>query len=180
MPRRTWIASAVIAGAILASAGSAAAQSKSVTVYKIDASGLGEAIGTLALRDTAKGLSITPKLSGLTPGQHGFHIHQNPSCAPGNGPNNQPAAGLAAGGHFDPKDTKMHHGPANAAGHLGDLPVLTVSAKGTATQPVVAPRLKLADVIGRAVVIHAGGDNYSDAPAPLGGGGGRAACGVIY
>ena len=180
MLRATWIGSAVIAGAILASAGSAAAQSKSVTVYKIDANGLGEAIGTLSLRDTAKGLSITPKLSGLTPGAHGFHIHQNPSCAPGNGPNDQPAAGLSAGGHYDPKDTKMHHGPANGAGHLGDLPVLSVTAKGTATQAVVAPRLKLADVMGRAVVVHAGGDNYSDSPTALGGGGARAACGVIY
>jgi Cu-Zn family superoxide dismutase len=44
---------------------------------------------------------------------------------------------------------------------------------------VIAPNLKLADVKGRAIMIHAGGDNYSDQPAPLGGGGARIACGVI-
>jgi Cu-Zn family superoxide dismutase len=32
---------------------------------------------------------------------------------------------------------------------------------------------------GKALMIHAGGDNYSDRPAPLGGGGARIACGVI-
>ena len=50
---------------------------------------------------------------------------------------------------------------------------------GTATTPVLAPRLKLSDVRNRALMIHAGGDNHADHPAPLGGGGGRVACGVI-
>jgi Cu-Zn family superoxide dismutase len=45
--------------------------------------------------------------------------------------------------------------------------------------PLLAPRLKLADIKGRSLMIHAGGDNYSDTPAPLGGGGARAACGVV-
>jgi Cu-Zn family superoxide dismutase len=54
-----------------------------------------------------------------------------------------------------------------------------VAADGTATQPVLAPRLKLADVQGHALMVHAGGDNHSDHPAPLGGGGARVACGVI-
>jgi len=44
---------------------------------------------------------------------------------------------------------------------------------------LLAPRLKLADVQGRAIMVHAGGDNYSDEPQPLGGGGERIACGVI-
>ena len=47
------------------------------------------------------------------------------------------------------------------------------------TSPVLAPRLKMADLKGRALMIHAGGDNYADQPAPLGGGGVRWACGVI-
>lgn len=175
-----WIGSAVVAFAALATTGTAMAQAKSVTIYKIDATGVGESVGTLSLRDTAKGLQISPRLAGLPPGPHGFHVHQNPDCSPANGPNNQPAAGLAAGGHYDPKDTKMHHGPHNDAGHLGDLPVLVVGAKGGATQAVVAPRLKLADVTGRSIMIHAAGDNYADTPAPLGGGGGRIACGVVY
>jgi len=56
-------------------------------------------------------------------------------------------------------------------GHKGDMPVLTVDANGKATQAVTAPHLTVAAVKGHAIMIHAGGDNYSDQPAPLGGGG---------
>jgi Cu-Zn family superoxide dismutase len=55
--------------------------------------------------------------------------------------------------------------------------VLKGSDKGI-NQTVIAPRLKLADVQGRALVIHEGGDNYSDQPEN-GGGKGRVACGVV-
>jgi Cu-Zn family superoxide dismutase len=41
------------------------------------------------------------------------------------------------------------------------------------------PHLTVADVKGRSIMIHGGGDNYSDQPAPLGGGGARIACGVV-
>jgi Cu-Zn family superoxide dismutase len=86
--------------------------------------------------------------------------------------------GLAAGGHYDPAGSK-HHGAPWGDGHLGDLPSLYVDPYGKAVTPVLAPRLKLADLKGRSLMIHAGGDNYSDKPAPLGGGGARVACGVI-
>jgi Cu-Zn family superoxide dismutase len=42
----------------------------------------------------------------------------------------------------------------------------------------LAPRLKLSDLKGRALMVHMGGDNYSDKPQALGGGGARVACGV--
>jgi Cu-Zn family superoxide dismutase len=61
----------------------------------------------------------------------------------------------------------------------GDLPVLVVDAKGRAGKAVVAPHLEVADVKGQAIIIHAGGDNYADQPAPLGGGGARIACAVV-
>ena len=61
--------------------------------------------------------------------------------------------------------------------HLGPFG-MTVDASGNATKAVVAPRLKVSDVEGHSIMIHAGGDNYSDQPAPLGGGGSRIACGV--
>jgi Cu-Zn family superoxide dismutase len=44
---------------------------------------------------------------------------------------------------------------------------------------VLGPRLKAADVVGRSIMLHAGGDNHADHPAPLGGGGARVACGVV-
>ena len=85
----------------------------------------------------------------------------------------------AAGSHYDPATTG-HHGTPWGKGHLGDLPPLFVAVDGAATQPVLAPRLaKLAHIQGRALVLHAGGDNHADLPAPLGGGGARLACGVI-
>ena len=86
--------------------------------------------------------------------------------------------GLAAGGHYDPENTGKHEGPFGN-GHLGDLPRLVVNKQGVANIPVVAPRLKVADLKGHSLIIHAQGDNYSDIPKPLGGGGARVACGVI-
>ncbi len=51
---------------------------------------------------------------------------------------------------------------------------------GGATESVIAPHLKsLNEVKNHALMIHVGGDNYSDNPKPLGGGGARFACGVI-
>jgi Cu-Zn family superoxide dismutase len=164
--------------ALMLTAGAAAqAQPVTVVINKIDAKGVGETIGGLTLEDSAQGLKVTPKLTGLPPGPHGFHVHANASCAPAD-QNGQPVAGLGAGGHFDPAATAKHLGPAGD-GHKGDMPVLVVAPDGTATSPAVSPHLKVADVKGHAIVIHAGGDNYSDQPAPLGGGGARIACGVV-
>lgn len=121
---------------------------------------------------------FTPALNGLPPGVHGFHIHENPSCDAAE-KEGKPVPALAAGGHFDPAGTKVHAGP-YADGHLGDLPALYVTDDGKATTQVLAPRLKkLREIKGHAIMVHAGGDNHSDSPAPLGGGGARIACGVI-
>ena len=118
-------------------------------------------------------------MSGLEAGLHGFYIHQNPSCEPKE-KDGKLTAGLGAGGHWDPKETKKHGFPWQDDAHLGDLPALTVLHDGTATNPVLAPRIKhLNEVRGHSIMIHVGGDNHSDHPAPLGGGGARMACGVI-
>jgi Cu-Zn family superoxide dismutase len=161
----------------LAAGGVAHAQPVTVTINVIDISGVGAAVGTLTLEDTPQGLRITPKLTNLPPGPHGFHVHAGASCAPGE-QNGQRVAGLAAAGHLDPAATGKHLGP-TGDGHKGDMPVLSVNADGTANGPVVAPHLKVADAQGHAIVIHAGGDNYADQPAPLGGGGARIACGIV-
>ena len=168
----------VILAATIIGAGSAYAASETTTMNAIDATSVGKKIGTLRLTDTKAGLQITPQLNGLPPGDHGFHIHVNANCAPGNGADGKPAAGLAAGGHYDPVNTGKHLGP-NGEGHKGDMPFLTVDASGKSTKRVVAPHLKVGDAKGRSIMIHAGGDNYSDQPAPLGGGGARLACGIV-
>ena len=148
-----------------------------VSMNAVDATGIGAAVGSVTVTESPYGLVFTPALHGLAPGLHGFHLHQNPSCAPGmNEGKSVPAFG--AGGHYDPAKSGKHGTPWGD-GHLGDLPALYVDADGNAAQPVLAPRLKAADLAGHALMVHAGGDNHSDHPAPLGGGGVRIVCGVI-
>ena len=158
-------------------AGSAHAAEATVTLNLAEAGGTGAAVGTVRIVDTPYGLALYPALNGLPPGLHGFHFHEMGSCAPAQ-QNGVAVPAAAAGGHFDPLGSK-HHGEPWGDGHLGDLPPLHVGADGTATNPVLAPRLKVADVQHRALMLHAGGDNHSDHPAPLGGGGMRIACGVV-
>jgi superoxide dismutase, Cu-Zn family len=148
-----------------------------VVINEISTTGVGTEIGTLTLRDTDGGLAITANLADLEPGDHGLHVHQNPNCAPA-GKDGKMMAGETAGAHFDPTKSGKHRGPAGN-GHKGDLPVLSVAADGTATGTVVAPQLKVADVMRRSIIIHEGGDNFSDKPKPNGGGGNRVACGIV-
>lgn len=125
-------------------------------------------MGQVVFSKSPYGLLVKPDLSTLPPGLHGFHLHQHPDCGD---------HGDKAGAHFDPMKTNTHQGP-YANGHLGDLPVLYVDKEGKANTSVLAPRIKLSDLKGLSLMIHANGDNYSDNP-PLGGGGARVACGVI-
>jgi Cu-Zn family superoxide dismutase len=148
-----------------------------VTMNLVDDKGTGAEVGTVTISESKYGLVFTPALHGLPPGLHGFHVHANASCAPA-AKDGKSVAALAAGGHLDPAGTNKHGEPWGE-GHLGDLPALYVAPDGTATQPVLAPRLKPADVVNRSLMIHAGGDNHADHPAPLGGGGARVVCGVI-
>jgi len=158
-------------------AGAAQAAETRLTLNEAVVSGDGAALGSVRIYETAYGLVFEPALKGLPTGLHGFHVHANASCTPAEKDGAMVPA-LAAGGHLDPKGSNRHGEPWGD-GHLGDLPALYVAADGSATQPVLAPRLKLNDVRGHALMLHAGGDNHSDHPAPLGGGGARIACGVI-
>jgi Cu-Zn family superoxide dismutase len=155
---------------------SPAAFAFTVSMYQVNNNGSVAHVGTIEVDESPYGVIFTPKLQGLPPGIHGFHVHENPSCEYKMQEGKLvPAA--AAGGHYDPAKTGKHQGPWGE-GHLGDLPAIYVDAAGNATYPVAAPRLKLADVRGRALMIHAGGDNHADMPMPLGGGGVRIVCGV--
>ena len=168
--------SILFASALLFS-GFAWADEVSVAMFLTTDAPAGKDVGTITVKDTAYGALLTPELNGLSPGLHGFHVHENPDCGPKE-KDGKIVPGLAAGGHYDPAGTGRHEGP-YGDGHLGDLPPIFVGADGSANLPVLAPRLKVADIKGRSLMIHAGSDNYSDQPSMLGGGGSRVACGVV-
>jgi Cu/Zn superoxide dismutase len=162
-------------------AGTACAASTQVDIHRVTKDGQSEKVGKVTIEETAYGLVFTPDLKGLASGGHGFHIHAKGDCGPGpDATTGETIAAGAAGGHYDPNKTDKHGMPWDENSHLGDLPLLYVDGKGVANTPVLAPRLKNLDQVkNRALMIHEGGDNYSDHPKPLGGGDGRISCGVI-
>jgi superoxide dismutase, Cu-Zn family len=160
----------------------ALAQSIEVPIHRLTddqtKQGIGEHVGTLRLEDGDFGLLITPNLKQVAPGFHGFHIHMNPSCE-GELKEGEFVLGLGAGGHYDPHSSHNHAGPFAKDGHVGDLPPLYCDIYGSCNQSSLAPKLTVKEVMGRSIMIHQHGDNFSDTPMPLGGGGSRIACGVI-
>jgi Cu-Zn family superoxide dismutase len=166
------LATAVVLGL---SAASGAAADQTVDIKAVTADGIGKSLGTVTISESADGLSMKISLSGLTDGDHGFHVHEKGDCGPSMKDGKMVAAN-AAGPHFDPGGTKSHKGP-GAAGHAGDLPKLTAK-DGKVEQTAAVSGLKAADIAGRSLMIHEAGDNYTDQPEN-GGGKGRIACGVI-
>lgn len=156
----------------------AQAASEKVEMNLVTSQGVGQSIGSVTITETDKGLEFSPDLKALPPVNMASIFmpkeaaSQPPKMA-------KPAPAESAGGHLDPQNTGKHEGP-EGAGHLGDLPALVVNNDGKATDAVIAPRLKSLDEIkDKALMVHVGGDNMSDQPKPLGGGGERYACGVI-
>ena len=178
---RDTFAIAVVSGSLLVFASAAKADEVNVEMHEINARGVWDVVGSVKATDTSDGLVLTIALSDLPGGAHGFHLHENGDCGPGAAASGS-AAGMAAGGHYDPKKTGLHMGP-SARGHLGDLPIIFIQTDEDGGVPykgsLVAPHLKVSDMRGRALVIHKDGDNYADQPKPNGGGGDRIACGVV-
>lgn len=132
--------------------------------------------GIVQFKDVAGGTEVYIKVSGLPPyqsakgnkpqiGPHGFHLHEKGDCTVGDRHN--PFQG--AGGHWNP-DNQPH------GNHAGDFPVL-FSNDGKAKMRFFTNRFKVADIIGRAVIIHESPDDYRTQPA--GNSGRRLACGVV-
>ena len=127
--------------------------------------------GNVSFSETASGLKIWGKIAGLTPGAHGFHIHETGDCS-------APDA-MSAKGHFNPS-TKTHGHHGDQEHHSGDMPNLMADAQGNATYSFELTGLSLSGpngVLGRSVVVHADPDDYKSQPA--GNSGKRIACGVI-
>lgn len=113
---------------------------------------------------------IDADIKGLTPGLHGFHVHDKGDCSAPDG--------SSAGGHFNP--TGAPHGPISAAHHLGDMPMLVADDNGRAKLRMGLSSLMLDgphSIVGKAVIVHAQADDFQT--QPTGNSGARVACGVI-
>lgn len=139
--------------------------------------GQGVEIGKVIFTDTDQGLKVIVNVHGLTPGEHGFHVHQNPSCAPAIEKGQIVWAG-AAGGHYDPAGSQIHAGP-DGGGHKGDLKPLYADMTGIVETSFFIHGVTADEFKNHSLIIHAGGDNFADSPYPQGGGGARFACGII-
>lgn len=158
--------------------GAAHAGEAVATVHKVTRDGVGAELGKVRFEDGRFGLLVKPELRGLTTGPHAAHVHEQANCGPSKTDGEMVPAG-AAGGHYDPASTGRHEGP-YGNGHLGDLPNLYAEQGGAASVPVLAPRLKVEDVRGRALMLHAAADRYLEHAQHSGGKGGmRMYCGVI-
>lgn len=127
--------------------------------------------GNVRFSETKGGVRIEAKVAGLTPGEHGFHVHEAGDCS-------APDASSAKG-HFNPAG-KPHGHYGSAERHGGDMVNLVANADGVASYDVEVSGLSLngpTGVLGRSVVIHADPDDYKSQPA--GNSGKRIACGVI-
>ena len=128
--------------------------------------------GSASFRAIAGGLHLDAVVTGLTPGDHGFHIHEVGDCSA--------ADATSAKGHYNPY-AKHHGSHEHDDHHAGDMPNLTADASGKATFSVDLPGLNAGSgeggILNRAVVIHADPDDYKSQPA--GNSGKRVACGVI-
>jgi Cu-Zn family superoxide dismutase len=121
-------------------------------------------------------VEFKPQLKGLPRGERGFHVHEKPDCGPKD-KDGKPAAVEGGRPHWDPDKHAQARGP-KGRGISGRLPALDRRRRRLGDQDRSRAQLKLADLAGKSLMIHAGSDTYAE-PAPNGGGGDRIACGVI-
>ncbi|MFC2101973.1 superoxide dismutase family protein [Bacteroidota bacterium] len=127
--------------------------------------------GIVTFASTPEGVKVTADVTGLTPGKHGFHVHEFGDCSAPNG--------TSAGGHFNP-DQKKHGGPHDQMRHEGDLGNLEADDAGVAHMSFIDSELMLTgphSIIGYAIIVHAQEDDLVS--QPTGNAGARVACGVI-
>jgi len=130
-----------------------------------------EVSGIVTFTNTDGGIKIVANLEGLTPGKHGFHIHEYGDCSR--------LDGKSAGGHFNP-DGKKHGAPNSEERHVGDLGNLLANEDGKAYYEIIDSYISFSgphSIIGRAIIVHAGEDDLTS--QPTGAAGARVACGVI-
>jgi len=166
---------AILAASIAALSGCAFLPPVPIAVADLQPTQGSSASGTATFVERGGKILVDARVKGLTPGQHGFHIHEKGDCS-------APDA-MSAGGHYNPTGAP-HGGPDSARHHGGDLGNLTADANGDASASITLSnaefglgKLSSNTIAGRALVIHADPDDLKSQPA--GDSGKRVACGVI-
>ena len=151
-------------------AAKSAASSKGISVLHPTAGN--KVSGTVTFTSVTDGVQVHAEIAGLTPGKHGFHVHEFGDCSA--------ADASSAGAHFNPTN-QPHAGPDAVARHEGDMGNVEADASGNAKLDYVDHQISLANdaksAIGRSVVVHAKPDDLKTQPS--GDSGARIACGVI-
>lgn len=124
--------------------------------------------GVVILQQQGDDVQMAAKIIGLSPGEHGFHIHQFGDL--------RASDGTSAGGHYDPAGNP-HGGPDDAKHHAGDFGNVTANQEGVAEFKLTATNQKVHLLLGRAFVVHGGADDLESQPS--GDAGPRVAVGVI-
>jgi len=127
--------------------------------------------GTVTFIKEGDNIKVTADVTGLTPGKHGFHIHEYGDCTAEDG--------SSAGGHFNP-DNENHGAPTDSIRHVGDLGNIEADQNGHAHFEWTDALFSFSgphSIIGRGVIVHGGEDDLTSQPS--GNAGPRVACGVI-
>jgi len=130
-----------------------------------------DATGVVTFTKVDGGVKVEGEVKGLTPGMHGFHVHEYGDVA-------SPDA-MSAGGHFNP-GKEPHAAPTAEKRHVGDLGNIEADAKGVAKIDITDESLSFSgshSILGRGLIVHAKADDLKSQPA--GEAGGRVAAGVI-
>ena len=128
-------------------------------------------VGLVTFTQVAGGVRVVADVTGLAPGKHGFHVHENGDCSA--------TDASTAGGHFNPHHS-AHGAPSSADRHAGDLGNLEADDAGKAHYERVDKDMTLNgndSLVGHSVIVHANADDFKTQPA--GNAGARLACGVI-
>jgi Cu-Zn family superoxide dismutase len=168
---KNFLAAAAAAAALVVTACATTPFDSAVATAKLEPTKGSTTTGTVTFAQRMGKVVVTADVRGLTPGEHGFHMHEKGDCSSGDG--------MSTGGHWNPDSTP--HGPQAAPHHAGDMPSLVADAGGNAKASfsldgvTVAPGPK--SVVGRGLIVHKDPDDFKT--QPTGNAGARVACAVI-
>ncbi|HEY2615313.1 MAG TPA: superoxide dismutase family protein [Chthoniobacterales bacterium] len=162
---------ALIALGCFGSLGNAFAQETTKAIAVLHSASGSQVTGTITFTKSGDTVQVVADVAGLTPGKHGFHIHEFGDCSA--------ADASSAGGHFNPTH-KQHGAPDAPEHHVGDLGNVEADSGGKAHLELKDNSLQLTgenSIVGHAVILHTKDDDLKS--QPVGNAGGRVACGVI-